>query len=162
MFLAPHSTQLEGDNAPVYDPLQLPPDTLPTCPVCGQTFKRKQERNRHLRSYLPHCIYCPFPGCAWRCDRHDNLRNHWEKNHADYGQAPQKRGCEIYNPDAFVKSVSRGEMSIEQAAESALSEVIRRAFEEDKQDLWAENWWGRRGSTTLQLESLNTEGAICM
>ena len=132
-FLAHHPTQSEGDNTPP-----------PACPICERTFTRTQERNRHLRSHLPHYIYCPFPGCPWRCDRHDNLRNHWKRKHADSGQAPQKQECEIYNPDSFVELVTCGQMSIEEAGNAALFEVILRAFEEGKQDLWSENWWGRR------------------
>jgi hypothetical protein len=126
-------------------PPQLLPDTpQPVCPVCGKVFTRNQERDRHLRSYLPHCFYCPFPGCPWRCDRHDNLRNHWRKKHAGHGQAPRKRECKIFNPDSLVKLVNRGEMSIQSARDAAVFEVIQRAFEVGKQDLWAENWSGRR------------------
>jgi len=35
-------------------------------------------------------------------------------------------------------------MSIEEAANAALLEIIRRAFEEGKQFLWSENWSGRK------------------
>jgi len=43
-----------------------------------------------------------------------------------------------------VKLVTCGQMSIEEAGKAALFEVIQRALDEGKQDLWSENWWGRR------------------
>ena len=118
------------------------------CPICGRIFKRSQERNRHVRSFLPHWIYCPFSrsNCSYRCDRRDNLASHWRKKHADSGQVSpsQQQQYQIYNPDPLVASVVSGQMSMEEAKNSALAQVEMRAQELGKGDAWARNWLGRR------------------
>ena len=130
--LAPSQDQVADVDAPTDNP----------CPLCGRNFRRSQDRNRHIRTFLPHWVYCPFPRCAWRGDRPDNLRAHWKTAHAKYGQVLNQEHCKIYDPALLVKSVVDRESSIESAAYVALLEVERRAQELGKIGIWTD-WWGR-------------------
>ena len=112
------------------------------CPLCGRNFRRNQDRNRHIRTFLPHWVYCPFPRCPWRGDRQDNLKAHWKTAHAKCGQVLKQDNCKIYDPALLVKSVVGRELSIESAAHTALLEVERRAQELGKVGIWTD-WWGR-------------------
>jgi|SRR6267154_2307305 len=99
---------------------------LHECPVCEDTFERVQERNRHVESYLPHSIHCPFPGCTWTGRRQwDFKKQHWEKKHPEVGQAPEGAN-EIYDPKDFVKSVVDGK---------PVDEVARDAFRKVRESL---------------------------
>ena len=132
-------------SSPPESPLgehNAPEDTeLPVCPICNVVFYRRQERNRHMRSFLPHSIYCSFEQCPWRGDRHDNLKKHWSAKHA-HVRFPGQQRYQIYNPDALVELVVRERLSIESAAEVALLVVGQRAQELNKIGIWA-NGWGR-------------------
>jgi len=158
------------DEGPEYDPpefvgnvgpppvqdqaaeLDAPADTGTSqfpCPVCGRIFKRVQERNRHVQSFLPHWIHCPYPrsSCPRRFDRRDNLVSHWKDKHADGGQAPQKHQqpqFQIYDPGPLVRSIVSGQTSMVTAENAALLEVARRAQELGKGNVWGGDWWGRR------------------
>jgi len=115
----------------------------PECPNCGENFNRRQERDRHLRSYLPHFTYCPFSRCPWRGDRHDNFKTHWEKAHENGGMVPAQQQTQIYNPKGLVMLILCGALTIEGAASIALSVVAIRAHELGKRDVWGDGW-GRR------------------
>ena len=136
---------MEGDDPPPFvtsapSQVQDPPADNP-CPMCRRNFRRGQDRNRHIRTFLPHWVYCPFPLCPWRGDRQDNLKAHW-KTHAKCGQVLNQEHCKIYDPALLVKSVVDRELSIESAAYTALLEVERRARELGKVGIWTD-WWGR-------------------
>jgi len=119
-------------------------DTQPqACPICNRVYKRRQERDRHMRTFLPHAISCPFPHCSFRCDRYNILAKHWETNHPNIGQAPELQYCQIYDPERLVKLVVSGSLTIESAAEMALSEVKMNAPRLGKENVWAD-WWGRK------------------
>ena len=114
------------------------------CPICNKDFGRVQERDRHLRRFLPHYIFCPFDLCPWRGNRYSNLKEHWE-SHTNSGQAlPTQEHCEIYDPDRFVKLILR-QLSTESAAEDALLEVERRSYELGKALIWTDGWGRRHG-----------------
>jgi hypothetical protein len=134
----PSPTQDTQPNAPA--------DTQPqaACPICKEVYKRWQERDRHMRTFLPHSISCPFLHCDFRCDRYNILAKHWEKRHPNTGQAPELRYCQIYDPEKLVKSVVSGSLTIESAAEMALSQVKMNAPRLGKEKVWAEDWWGRK------------------
>jgi len=142
-FVAPPPVpdQAAGPDPPAYTSQQHP------CPICRRIFKRLQERDRHLRMFLPQWIFCPFSrsNCPFRSDRRDNLVSHWKKEHADSGQVlpSQKQQYQIYDTDPLIALVVSGQMSMELAAETALPNVEMRAQELSKGDAWARNWWGR-------------------
>ena len=110
--------------------------------MCGRYFRRSQDRDRHIRTFLPHWVFCPFPLCPWRGDRQDNLKAHWKTAHADCDEVLKQEYCKIYDPIPLVKSVVCRELSIEFAAHNALLEVERRAQELGKLGIWTD-WWGR-------------------
>ena len=112
------------------------------CPLCKGNFFRKQERDRHIRSFLPHSVYCPFRGCDWRGDRHDNLKKHQRTKHARF-KFPVRPRCQIYNPDRLVEMVVLDQLSIKSAAHFALWLVECRADELKKVGIW-KDWWGRK------------------
>jgi hypothetical protein len=114
------------------------------CPVTGCTkdFGRPQERDRHLLTYLPYWLFCPFPDCSWRGDRYNNLKNHW-LIHANTSLCPRIEDCKIYEPAPLVQSIVRGESLIEVTA-TAISAVTSRAIELDKVGVWRDDWGHRR------------------
>jgi hypothetical protein len=116
-----------------------PMDEPPHCPICGRNFKRLQERNRHLRAFLPHWFFCPHPHCPWRGNRRCNLNKHWKTTHF-LGEAPNPENCRIYDPDPLVQSVVSGESPIELAITIALQEVQSRAQILDKVGVWKDGW----------------------
>ncbi|KAI0288508.1 hypothetical protein BC826DRAFT_683247 [Russula brevipes] len=115
------------------------------CPKCGVHFRRKQERVRHIRSHLPFCAFCPFPGCPWRGDRKVVLNRHWRIKHSGHEEVPMPSRNEIYvyDPAPLVKLVVEGDLTVDSAAGAALLEVERRAGELGKIGVWAD-WWGRK------------------
>jgi len=119
------------------------PTQLVVCPPCGRGFGRWQERDRHVRTHLPYTYYCPFPRCPWRGDRPENVSTHWYNMHSEYGPAPSRQQCQIHNPNGLITAILDGALTVEEAAEIALSVVAIRAMEFDKGDVW-ENGWGRR------------------
>jgi len=155
---------IHGDTGLVHDALQVaqpapappsqnqvaqpgaPTDITPQiCPICDKDFGRVQERDRHLRTFLPHWLFCPVKLCSWRGNRYFNFKEHWESMHASSSQAlPTQEHCEIYDPDRFVKLILR-QLSTESAAEEARLEVERRSYELDKGLIWADGWGRRHG-----------------
>jgi hypothetical protein len=124
-------SQLEPD-VPTDPPFQCP------CPFCEKDFNRPQERNRHIRTYLPASYFCPIERCPWRGDRHHNLKAHWRTKHANFNEAPQPEDCKIYDPDPLIQSIVNGRMPMEEATLIALTEVERRAAVLDKVGIWTD------------------------
>ncbi|KAH9961567.1 hypothetical protein BC827DRAFT_326524 [Russula dissimulans] len=116
--------------------LNLSPPCI-KCPI----LRLRQDRDRHIRAYLPHSIYCPFPLCGWRSDRPENLVRHW--NTAHHGPLPAREQCQIYDPNWLVELILDGTSTVEWAAWVAQLIVANRAGELGKGDLW-DNPWGRR------------------
>ena len=108
-------------------PLQSPPDVrFPyQCHYCRKDFKRMQELKRHLRSNLPYCFQCPSPGCSWGHYRRHSLGKHMKEKHQISGfkfkQLFERKEGQIYDPDKLLESMVKGTLSVEQAADLALS-----------------------------------------
>ena len=98
------------------------------CHICGKGFSGTRERNRHLKSYLPHSIYCPFKDCPWTGRRRFDLKIHWENKHWETGQVLGNIKYQIYDPKAFVKKMLDGSSHIEVAG-SAYQKVQERLIE---------------------------------
>ena len=92
------------------------------CPLCGHQFRRRQERDRHFESYLPHSIYCPFEDCTWTGRRQWDFKEHWKRKHKGAGQAPGEDKNVIYDPKDFVKSIVSGR-PVKEVAQSAFAEA---------------------------------------
>jgi hypothetical protein len=95
------------------------------CPVCQRHFNRVQEQNRHLESYLPHSILCPFLDCAWTGRRQSHFKEHWERSHPGT-KAPSQVENKIYDPRDFVKAIIDG---------TPVDEVARSAFAKAQETL---------------------------
>jgi hypothetical protein len=98
---------------------QLHEITPLVCNICAKKFSRVQERNRHVESYLPHSILCPFHDCTWTGRRQWDFKEHWRRKHPAAGQVPGEADNEIYDPKEFVRSIVDGR---------PVAEVARSAF----------------------------------
>lgn len=92
------------------------------CPVCQCAFRRVQERNRHVESYLPHSILCPLRDCTWTGRRQWDFQEHWRKKHSEVGQAPEDAD-EIYDTGDFVRSIVDGTTPVDEVARSAFARI---------------------------------------
>jgi len=92
------------------------------CVICLKVFTRIQERNRHVESYLPHSILCPFPDCTWTGRRQWDFKEHWRRKHSDAGQVPGEEANEIYDPKEFVRLIVDG-TPVEEVARTAFAKV---------------------------------------
>jgi len=63
--------------------------------------------------------------------------------HPEYGPAPSKQQSQIYYSKGLVTAIVGDALTVDDAAEIALSVVAIKAIELDKGDVW-ENGWGRR------------------
>jgi hypothetical protein len=122
-------------------PDELPSSVPPECPVCKNTFRRVQERNRHLESHLPHSIYCPSRDCQWTGRRQSHFKEHWDRGHSKTDKAPGKELYEIYDPKEFVKLIVDGTSPVEDVARSAFLKARERLMELGKED--GAKVWGR-------------------
>lgn len=103
VFVAP--TQPRDSDQVDTQPQQAAPSILPACPVCSMTFRRVQERNRHIESHLSNSIHCPLQGCVWTGRRQSDFKEHWKKKHSETGQVLTEHAIEIYDPKAFAKMI---------------------------------------------------------
>jgi len=101
---------------------EIRPSTLLKCIICGHTFSRVQERNRHLESYLPHSILCPSQSCIWTGRRQWDFKEHWRRKHSGPDQGTGEDATELYDPKEFVKSIVDG-TPVDEVARSAFAEV---------------------------------------
>lgn len=122
------------------------------CPVqdCLSSFRRRQDRNRHVLAHLPYWIHCPYPGCSWRGDRPSVFNAHWSRNHPSSGQDPGEDQYKTYDPLLLVGDIVEGTLSIQEAQNRALSMVEKKASELGMKEL-CENIWGRRGRRPQRL-----------
>jgi len=143
--LLPVPTQLVTtlpDQNPVDEAPPAPTHPF-VCPRCDRGFRRPQDRNRHICIHLPYSYHCPFPRCPRRCGRPEDVTKHWNDTHAEYGPAPSRQQSQIYYSKGLVTAVLDGALTVDDAAEIALSVVAIKGIELDKGDVW-ENGWGRR------------------
>jgi len=137
------------DQNPVVEAPAAPAPTQPfVCPRlgCDRGFRHWQDRDRHIGTHLPYSYYCLFPRCPWRNDRPENVRIHWNNSHSEYGPAPSRQQSQIYPVKGLVAATLDGALTVEEAAEIALSVVAIKTMELDKGDVW-EGGWGRRTMT---------------
>jgi hypothetical protein len=120
----------------------IPSECPCECPICGERFKRWQERGRHVGLYLPHSIHCPTLGCPWTGRRQWDLKTHWKKKHPKAGPVPRKEKNELYVPEDFVKSILDGASAVD-VAQSAFLKAKKKLKELGKVDEGA-NLWGRK------------------
>ncbi len=109
------------------------------CPVCQKEFNRPQERNRHVETYLPHSILCPFEGCNWSGRRQWDFTKHRKKKHSETGQVTVEGAIGLYDQKEFVNKIFKG---------TPVDEVRRSAFRMAQESLGRlgrrANVWGRK------------------
>ena len=115
-------TQSEDSDQANTQPNEITPSILQECNICGKKFGRMQERNRHLASYLPHSILCPFQGCPWTGRRQSDFKGHLKKKHPDSDQVPMVHAIELYDRREFVKKILGG-TPVDEVARSAFTKV---------------------------------------
>jgi len=144
----------DQDELEVYAQLN---ETTPSieCNVCGNKFVRIQERNRHIESYLPHSILCPFQGCTWTGRRQWDFKEHWRRKHPGAGQAPGEDANEIYDPKDFVKSIVDG-TPVDEVARSAFAKVQERLRRLGKPDVGA-NVLGRNRDLRKWIRTISSQ-----
>jgi len=129
----------------VAQPVPAPPQPF-MCPGCERGFRRWQDRDRHICTHLPYSYFCPFPHCPWRSGRPENVTRHWNDIHSEYGPVPSRQQMQIYYSKGLVAAIVDGALTVDDAAELALSVVAIKTVELDKGDVW-QNGWGRRTMT---------------
>jgi hypothetical protein len=137
----PHPSSITPVLFPSQVQLDTPSNAL-RCPVCEHSFRRTQERDRHVRTHLPYSLFCPFPGCSWRGDRPYTLPAHWTERHPNFGASPDPEDCNLYKPDPLVQSIISGESLVEEMIVIALQMIRIRAQELGRVDI-LEDEWGR-------------------
>ena len=123
----------------------------PECPVCKKTFRRVQERNRHLESHLPHSIHCPSRDCYWTGRRQSHFKGYWDKGHSKTDNVPGREFNEIYDPKEFVKLIVDGTLPVQDVARSAFLKARERLVELGREDMET-NVWGRNKKLLRMLQ----------
>jgi hypothetical protein len=113
------------------------------CPICATPLGRMQDRKRHIRSHLPRWLQCQAPGCSWRGDRWEHLRDHRLKAHPSSSQESDTRESIIYDPQPFVEGITDN-ITFEIAKTIAISLVEKKAKELKKVELWGDLCGRRR------------------
>jgi hypothetical protein len=91
------------------------------CKHCEKIFGRMQELKRHLLLNLPHWILCPSLGCSSTYYRPYDLQMHMKDEHKILDFKFERSKVQIYDPDKLLDSMVKGTLSVEQAADLALS-----------------------------------------
>lgn len=126
----------------VYPPPR-PPVRKWLCPLCGEPYRRPQDRNRHIPSHLPYWICCSHDRCSWRGYRLDTFRKHWHSEHQSTGRMPDESGSTLYDPGPLVEGIVRGSVSVGAAENWAVTMIKKIAVTLDKQGLLTDPW-GRK------------------
>ena len=124
------------------------------CPYCKRKFRRNQEQRRHLLSNLPDSIHCPFPLCPWTGHRHYSLMEHM-KAHPNpdpgrRGREYERKEFQLYDAEKLVDLMASSTLTVERAANMALSDVKKRFGEQDKAGVEASVWGSRRKFCTAR------------
>ncbi|KAI9452225.1 hypothetical protein BJY52DRAFT_1226246 [Lactarius psammicola] len=119
------------------------------CPICPESFPRKQERDRHLLKHVPYFMHCPLPHCAWRGNRAGLFKRHWQQeNHRGYHEyyghtSPGGSQIETYDPWVILDQIINGAISLREGQDRAIVLVQVKAYELQKPSMWMDPW-GRK------------------
>ena len=143
-YVQPSYSALHPDGIGVSDvPLNVypPKQSIPSsCPVCHKSFRRWQDRNRHLQSHLPYWIGCSFDSCSWRGYRIDIFKKHWYREHQPTSRPPDENGSKLYDPVPLVDRIVEGSVLIEDAENWAVERIKKIAVVLEKEVLLADPW----------------------
>ncbi|KAH9022562.1 hypothetical protein EDB85DRAFT_1995797 [Lactarius pseudohatsudake] len=115
------------------------------CPICWESFPRRQERDRHELTHVPYFIHCPLPHCTWRGNRADLFKKHWQQvdhcsYHGYYGRAPERSQIETFNPSLILNQITNGSISPGEGEAQAIFLVQMKAHELQKQSMLMDPW----------------------
>ncbi|KAH8988044.1 hypothetical protein EDB92DRAFT_1817681 [Lactarius akahatsu] len=107
------------------------------CHICLESFHRRQERDRHELTHVPYFIHCPLPHCAWRGNRADVFKKHWQQEdhcsyHEYYGRTPERGHIETFDPWVILKQIINGAISLREGEDQAIVSVQVKAYELQK------------------------------
>lgn len=121
-----------------------------------------QERNRHIESYLPHSLYCPYRACRWTGRRQEHFEKHWVKGHSKSWteKAPGKELSEIYDPKEFVKLIVDRTSPVEIVAWSAFLQAQERLVELGKEEVGAKLWGRKKKTNVLRTRTVTYPGGV--
>ncbi|KAH9074835.1 hypothetical protein EDB83DRAFT_1873967 [Lactarius deliciosus] len=115
------------------------------CHICLESFHRRQERDRHELVHVPYFIHCPLPHCAWRGNRADLFKKHWQQEdhrsyHEYYGRTPEQGHIETFDPWVILKQIINGAISLHEGEDQAIVSVQVKAYELQKSSMWLDPW----------------------
>lgn len=115
------------------------------CHICPESSPRWQDRDRHQLTHIPYFIHCPLPHCAWRGNRPDLFKKHWQKEdhrdyHERYGHTPERSQIETYDPWEILNQIINDTISPNEGEAQAILLVQVKAYELQKMDVWTDPW----------------------
>ncbi|KAH8996530.1 hypothetical protein EDB86DRAFT_1009911 [Lactarius hatsudake] len=115
------------------------------CHICSESFLRRQERDRHELKHVPYFIHCPLPHCAWRGNRINLFKKHWQREdhrsyHEHYGRTPERSQIETFDPLLVLNQVVNGSLSLREGEDQAIFLVQVKACELQKPSMLMDPW----------------------
>ena len=115
------------------------------CPIPPNSFLRWRERGRYLLRHIPYFMHCPLPHCAWRGNRADLFKSHWQQEdhcryHVYYGRTPKRSQIETYDPWIILNEIKDGLISIHEGKNRANILVRQKACALQKTKVWTDAW----------------------
>ncbi|KAH9083351.1 hypothetical protein EDB83DRAFT_7602 [Lactarius deliciosus] len=148
--------QLQPNSPPPSHSIQstiTPPSTSTRihwqCRICLESFLRRQERDRHELTYIPYFMHCPLPHCAWRGNRANLFKRHWQQEdhrsyHEHYGRTPERGHIETFDPWVILGQIINGAISLREGEDRAIVSVQVKAYELQKPSMWLDPWGRNR------------------
>ena len=86
-------------------------------------------------------MHCPLPHCAWRGNRADLFKKHWQQedhraHHKTYGYTPKKSQIQTYDPWSILNQINDGCLCIHEGKAQANFFVQVKAGELKKTKIW--------------------------
>ncbi|KAH9074831.1 hypothetical protein EDB83DRAFT_2312334 [Lactarius deliciosus] len=115
------------------------------CPICLESFLRRQERDRHELKHVPYFIHCPLPHCVWRGNRTNLFKKHWQQEdhhsyHECYGRIPGRSQIETFDPWLILDQIISGAISLREGEDQAVFLVQMKACELQKPGMLTDPW----------------------
>jgi hypothetical protein len=90
-------------------------------------------------------MHCPLPHCAWRGNRTDLFKRHWQQEdhcdyHVFYGRTPKRSQIETYDPWVILNQIKDGVVSIHEGKNLANILVRQKACALQKTKIWVDTW----------------------
>ena len=90
-------------------------------------------------------MLCPLPHCAWRGNRVDLFKSHWQREdhcsyHVYYGRIPKSSQIETYDPWIILNQIKDGLISIHEGKNRANNLVRQKACALQKTNIWTDAW----------------------